>query len=162
MQRQVSLRWKAWSMKLTCRVSTKLNSSKPQILLDSIQGRMNSVEETSEHGVLGRHQTCSKERNEVLSNTVERHTLPAYCIPERCPDGNCRNHIRKSIGITSTASEDFLERSLDEGIGFRSCSTSRRQTQPNPNPIYRTGRPVVTEQTSRSSAQEIDTRFSLD
>ena len=35
-------------------------------------------------------------------------------------------------------------------------------TQPNPNPIYRTERPVVTEQTSRSSAQEIDTRFSLD
>ena len=35
-------------------------------------------------------------------------------------------------------------------------------TQPNPNPICRTGRPVVTEQTSRSSAQEIDTRFSLD
>ena len=34
--------------------------------------------------------------------------------------------------------------------------------QPNPNPIYRTERPVVTEQTSRSSAQEIDTRFSLD
>ena len=35
-------------------------------------------------------------------------------------------------------------------------------TQPNPNPIHRTGRPVVTEQTSRSSAPEIDTRFSLD
>ena len=35
-------------------------------------------------------------------------------------------------------------------------------TQPNPNPIYRTERPVVTEQTSRSSAQEIDTLFSLD
>ena len=35
-------------------------------------------------------------------------------------------------------------------------------TQPNPNPIYGTERPVVTEQTSRSSAQEIDTRFSLD
>ena len=35
-------------------------------------------------------------------------------------------------------------------------------TQPNPNPIHRTGRPVVTKQTSRSSAQEIDTRFSLD
>ena len=26
-------------------------------------------------------------------------------------------------------------------------------TQPNPNPIYRSVRPVVTEQTSRSSAQ---------
>ena len=35
-------------------------------------------------------------------------------------------------------------------------------TQPNPNPIKRTGRPVVTEQTSHSSAQEIDTRFSHD
>ena len=40
MQRQVSLRRKAWSMKLTCRVSTKLSSSKPQMLLDSIQRRM--------------------------------------------------------------------------------------------------------------------------
>ena len=37
-----------------------------------------------------------------------------------------------------------------------------QQTQPKTtNPIHRTGRPVVTEQTSRSSAQEIDTRFSL-
>ena len=35
-------------------------------------------------------------------------------------------------------------------------------TQPSPNPISRTERPVVTEQTFRSSAQEIDTRFSLD
>ena len=36
-------------------------------------------------------------------------------------------------------------------------------TKPNPNPNHdRTGRRVVTEQTSRSSAQEIDTRFSLD
>ena len=36
-------------------------------------------------------------------------------------------------------------------------------TQPNPNPNHdRTGRPVVTEQTSRSSAHEIDTRFSRD
>ena len=35
-------------------------------------------------------------------------------------------------------------------------------TQPKTDPIYRTGRPVVTGQTSRSSAQEIGTRFSLD
>ena len=36
-------------------------------------------------------------------------------------------------------------------------------TQRNPNPNHdRTGRPVVTENTSRSSAQEIDTRFSRD
>ena len=40
---------------------------------------------------------------------------------------------------------------------------SSQPTQPNPNPNHdRTGRPVVTEQTSRSSAEEIDTLFSLD
>ena len=39
---------------------------------------------------------------------------------------------------------------------------SSQPTQPNPNPVHRTGRLVETEQTSRSSAQEIDTRFSLD
>ena len=40
-------------------------------------------------------------------------------------------------------------------------SEGSQPAQPNPNPIYRTGRPVVTEQTSRSSAQEIDARVSL-
>ena len=35
------------------------------------------------------------------------------------------------------------------------------ENHPEPNPIVRTGRPVTTEQTSRSSAQEIDTRFLL-
>ena len=38
---------------------------------------------------------------------------------------------------------------------------SSQPTQPNPNPIYRTRRPVMTEQTSCWSAQEIDTRFLL-
>ena len=32
-----------------------------------------SMGETSKHGVLGRHQTCSKERIEVLLDTIERH-----------------------------------------------------------------------------------------
>ena len=40
------------------------------------------MEETSKHGVLGRHQSCSKERIEVLSDAIERNTLPAYCIPK--------------------------------------------------------------------------------
>ena len=43
-----------------------------------------------------------------------------------------------------------------------SQSESSQPTQSNPNPIHRTFRPVVTEQTSRSSAQEIDTCLSLD
>ena len=44
------------------------------------------MEETSKYGVLGRHQPCSKERIEVLSDTIERHhssrNTPAYCIPK--------------------------------------------------------------------------------
>ena len=35
-------------------------------------------------------------------------------------------------------------------------------SETHPNPIRRTGRPVVTEQKTRSSAHEIDTRFFLD
>ena len=36
-----------------------------------------------------------------------------------------------------------------------------KPTQPNPDQINKKGRPVETEQTSRTSAQEIDTRFSI-
>ena len=48
------------------------------------------------------------------------------------------------------------------GSEFARQAEDNQSTQPNPNPICRTGKPVVTEQTSRSSPQEIDTRFSLD
>ena len=42
-----------------------------------------SMEETSEHCILGRHQPCSEETIEVLSDTIILHeTLPAYCIPK--------------------------------------------------------------------------------
>ena len=89
-----------------------------------------SVEETSEHDTLGRHQSCSEERIEVLSDAIERnHPLqytPSLLYPEGYSDGNLRNHIRKSLRITSTASEDFLEKQFDERIGSRSCKTSRR------------------------------------
>ena len=59
------------------------------------------VEETSKHGVLGRHQTCSKERIQVLSNTIERnhhlrHT-PSLVDPESYYDGNWINHTRESM-----------------------------------------------------------------
>ena len=71
------------------------------------------------HGVLGRFQTCSKERIEVLSDAIERNhpsrNTPNLLYPESCSDGNCRNHIRKSICVTSTSSKDFLETWLDEG-----------------------------------------------
>ena len=44
------------------------------------------MEETSEHSVLGRHQSCSEERIEVLSDSIERdHSSPntsAYYTPK--------------------------------------------------------------------------------
>ena len=53
------------------------------------------------HGVLGRHQICSKERIKVLSNAIERHHplqyTPSLLYPESCSDGNWRNHIQKSL-----------------------------------------------------------------
>ena len=65
------------------------------------------------HVVLGRHQTCSKETIEVLSYAIERHHSSLYTpnilYPENCSDGNRRNHLRKSICVTSTSSKDFLE-----------------------------------------------------
>ena len=59
----------------------------------------------------------------------------------------------------------WVDVSLAQKIGlkfYQSQAEGSQPTQPNPNPIHRRGRPVVPEQTSRSSAQEIDARFSLD
>ena len=71
-----------------------------------------SMEETSEYGVLGRHQPCYEERFEVLSNTIERyHPLrhaPSLLYPEGYRDGNWRNHTRERKCVTSTSSKDFL------------------------------------------------------
>ena len=132
-----------------------------------------SMEETSKHGVFGRHQPCSEERIEVLSDTIERHhssrNTPSLLYPESCSDGKWRSHFRESICVTSASTKDFLETSLDEGIGFRSCSTTRRScstskkfstnpTKPNPN-HDRTGRPVVCSERAPRS-QEIETRSS--
>ena len=47
------------------------------------------------------HQSCSEERNKVLSNVIERYhpflKTPSLLYPECCSDGNWRNHLRKSF-----------------------------------------------------------------
>ena len=52
-----------------------------------------------QNNVLDRHQPCSEERTEVLSDTIERHHLlrytPSLLYPENCSDGNWRSHTRK-------------------------------------------------------------------
>ena len=72
-----------------------------------------NMEETAKHGVLGRHQSCSEERIEVLANTIEGHHslqyTPSLLYPESCSDGNWRSCIRESICVTSAFSIDFLE-----------------------------------------------------
>ena len=46
------------------------------------------MEKTSEHGVLGRHQSCSEERIEVVSESIERHhssrNTPSLLYSESC------------------------------------------------------------------------------
>ena len=53
------------------------------------------------------------ERMKVLSDAIERHHplqyTPSLLYFESCSDGNWRNHVRESLCVTPTASEDFLE-----------------------------------------------------
>ena len=120
------------------------------------------MEETSKHCVLGRHQTCSKEGIEVLSDAIERHRplqyTPSLLYPEGYQDGNWRNHIRKKVYELKMSLRDNLMKELGSEVAGQ--AESSQPTQPNPNPIHRIGRLVMTEQTSSSSTQEINTSFS--
>ena len=102
---------------------------------------------------------------QTRSNAIILHdTLPTYCIPKAIkmetgeiiyeqvyasprppPKISLRDNWMKELG------------SEVAGHGESSQPTQRKTT----NPIHRTGRPVATEPPSRSSAQEIDTRFLL-
>ena len=91
-------------------------------------------------------------------------TLPAYCIPKAIRMETGEIKYEKVYESPRPPPKIFLRNNWMKELGSEVArqSESSQPTQPNPNPIHRTGRPVVTEQTSRSSAQEIDTRFSLD
>ena len=66
-----------------------------------------------DHGILGRHQSCSEERIEVLSSSIERYhssrNTPSLLYSESCKDGNWRSHLRESIYVTSASSQHLLE-----------------------------------------------------
>ena len=127
-----------------------------------------SVEETSKYGVLGRYQTCSKERIKVLSDAIERHhpynTLPAYCIPKAIKMETGEIIYEKMCASPMPPPKiSFKDNWMKElGSEVAGHDESSQQTQPKtPNPIVRTGRLVTTELPSRSSVQEIDKRFLL-
>ena len=87
--------------------------------------------------------------------------LPAYCIPKAVRMETEEIIYEKVYESPRPPPKiplrnDWMKELVSE------VARQAEGSQPNPNPIHRTWRPVVTEQTSRSSAQEIDTRFSLD
>ena len=71
------------------------------------------MHKASKHCVLGRPQSCSEERIEVLSGTIERYhssrNSPSLLYPESCSDGTWISHFRESICVTSASSQDLLE-----------------------------------------------------
>ena len=91
------------------------------------------------------------------------NTLPGYCIPKAIkmePGEIIYEEVYESPRPPPKISlRDNWMKELGSQVAGQ--AESSQPTQPNPNPIHRTGRPVETEQTSRSSAQEIDTLCSL-
>ena len=130
-----------------------------------------SLEERSKHCVLGRYQTCSKERIKIPSGRDRTpsflyNTLPAYCIPKvvRIETGerihekvyeSPRPHPKISLR------HDWMK---ELGSEVARQAEGSQPTQPNRNPIKRTGRPVVIGQPTGSSTPfdegDIDFRVS--
>ena len=102
---------------------------------------------------------------QTRSNAINLYNkLPACCIPKAIKIETGEIIYEKVYESPRPPPKISLRNDWMKELGSEVARQSEgsQQTQPNRNPIRRTGRPVVTEQTSRSSAQEIDTRFSLD
>ena len=103
---------------------------------------------------------CQTRSNVIIIN----NTLPVYGIPKtiKMETGEIiyENVYESPRSCPKISFKDNWIKKLRSEVARQ--AESSQSAQPKPNPIHRTGRPVVTEQTSRSSAQEIDTRFLLD
>ena len=91
-------------------------------------------------------------------------TLSACCIPKSVRMETGEIIYEKVIESPRPPPKIPLRNNWMKELGSEVArqAEDNQPTQQNPNPIFGTGRPVVTEQMSRSSAQEIDTRFSID
>ena len=126
------------------------------------------MEETSKHGVLGRYQTCSKERikfYQTRSNAIIIYNkLPAYCISKSIKMATGGIIYKKVYASPQPPPKISFKVNWMKELGSEVAGggkDSQQTQQKTTNPIVRTRRPVTTEQTSRSSAQEIDTPFLL-
>ena len=92
------------------------------------------------------------------------NTLPAYCIPKAVRMETGGIIFEKVYESPLPPPKISLRNDWMKELGSEVArqAEDNQPTEPNPDPIHRTGRPVETEQTSRSSAQEIDTRLSLE
>ena len=92
------------------------------------------------------------------------NALPAYCIPKVVRMETGEVIYEKVYASPRPPPKISLRHDWMKELGSDVAREAEvnQPTQPNPNPVHRTVRLVTTEQTSRSSAQEIDTRFSLD
>ena len=139
------------------------------------------MEETSEHDILSRHQSCSEERIEVLSNTIERchssRNTPAYCIPKvvRMETGEVKyEKVYASprpppkISLTHDWMKELgseVAQRPEGQVVQQSKSSQSNQLNPSADHDDRTGQPVVggdprTAPGARktSLSQEIETR----
>ena len=100
------------------------------------------MEETSKHCVLGRHQTCSKEGIEVLSDTIERHhssrNTPAYCTPKvvRMETGEIiydQVYASPRPPPKISLKHDWMK---ELGPEVARQAEGSQPTQPNPNPNH--------------------------
>ena len=91
------------------------------------------------------------------------NTLPSFCFPKPIKMETGEIFYEKVFESLPPPPRISFKDSWMKELGSEVArqAESSQPTQPNPNPMHRTGRLVETEQTSRSSAQEIDTRFSL-
>ena len=73
---------------------------------------------------------CDSERIDILSDSIEcnhpsRNTSSLLCS-KSCWMENWRSFIRKTIHVTSTSANGLITSRMNKGIGFESCSTTRR------------------------------------
>ena len=103
---------------------------------------------------------------QTRSNAIILHeTLPACCIPKAVRMRTGEIMYEKVYESPRPLPKISLWNDWMKELGSEVArqADGSQPTQQNPNPNHdRTGRPVLCENTSRSSAQEIDTRFSLD
>ena len=116
--------WILWTR--TIRILFTIDLNEPR----HAQHMHKSMEETSEHGILGRHQSCSKERIEVLSDSIECYhsswTHFQLIVFRKLLWWKLeKSYTRKYMRHPRPPFKDLLETWLDERIGFRSCWTTR-------------------------------------